>query len=118
MFRLEIVDDLGRTLNFPLKKRGIVTVGRKRDNDIFLNDKSVSRNHCLLYVSPDAVEVEDLQSANGVLVRGRRISERTKLEPNDEIIIGENRFFLRWSVAEMTTQKTSLARAADLPKKN
>jgi pSer/pThr/pTyr-binding forkhead associated (FHA) protein len=109
MFRLEMVDDLGRTLNFPLKKRGIVTVGRKRDNDIFLNDKSVSRNHCLLYVTPDGVEVEDLQSANGVRVSGARIVIRTKLQPNDEIIIGENRFFLRWAVGDQLTEKTSPA---------
>ena len=117
MFRLETIDDLGRTLSFPLNKRGIVTVGRKGDNDIKLSDKSVSRNHCLLYVSSNGIEIEDLQSANGVLVAGQRIEGRTKIQPNDELIIGENRFFLRWSPVGKETQRTLSGTLSDIKKK-
>lgn len=102
MFRLEATDDLGRILSFPLKEHGLVTIGRNKSNDIVLTDKSVSRNHCLMYIKGDNIEIEDLESANGVIVRGVRIKRRTPVFEGDEIILGENRFFL--SRADKTDQ--------------
>jgi len=106
MFRLEATDDLGRVLAFPLKEQGLVTIGRNTSNDITLPDKSVSRNHCLLYIKGETVEIEDLDSANGVIVRGVRIKRRTPINEGDEIILGENRFFLYRTDQQDQTGKT------------
>ncbi|MDP8222130.1 MAG: FHA domain-containing protein [Candidatus Lernaella stagnicola] len=95
MYRLEMTDDLGRILSYPLKEQGAVSVGRQESNDIVLLDKSVSRQHCIFHVDGDSVAIEDSASVNGVLVGGQRISTRTPLHRGDEIIIGEYRFFLR-----------------------
>jgi len=116
MYRLEMTDDLGRLLSFPLKSAGIITVGRNRDNDIVLADKSVSRNHCLLHVAGERVEIEDLGSANGVIVHGALVDGRTKVQGGDEIIIGENRFFLRAVNEQETTHQTFLGPVPGLSK--
>ena len=113
MFRLEMVDDLGRVLNYPLKNENVISIGRQSNNDIVLEDKSVSRNHCLIYVKSGFVDVEDLDSANGVRVRGERIAARTRVNTGDELIIGENRFFLRRYVSDHKTEETYLGNLPD-----
>src|ERR1041384_7248963 len=51
----------------PLPDSGSLRVGRGLDNDIRIDDQSVSRYHLLLHVS-GGIEVEDLGSANGTLL--------------------------------------------------
>jgi len=94
MYNLEVIDSRNRTIVYPLKV-GTVSVGRQSDNDIVINEKSVSRSHCLLYVRENYLEVEDLGSANGVIVGGKLISKRTEFKLNDELIIGEVRLAVR-----------------------
>jgi pSer/pThr/pTyr-binding forkhead associated (FHA) protein len=56
------------------------TVGRARDCTISLpleaEHLDVSRHHCLLDISPEAVRVRDLGSLNGTYVNGRKIGQR------------------------------------------
>jgi two-component system, NtrC family, response regulator AtoC len=70
---------------YPLPTSGVVRIGRGADNDIRIEDQSVSRNHLVLYLGAD-IEVEDLGSANGT--RLFRIepdeSEDSPTRPNDE----------------------------------
>ena len=47
-----------------------MTIGRGEQSALRIDDPSVSRNHAILRVS-DGLEVEDLGSANGTLLRGR-----------------------------------------------
>src|SRR5688572_21758768 len=53
---------------FPLPAAGRVTIGRATDNDICIEDDSVSRRHAILHLG-DTVRVEDLDSSNGTFVR-------------------------------------------------
>ncbi len=82
---------------------GVVTVGRAVDNDISIDDTSVSRHHLRLHVG-EHVEAEDLGSANGSSVlqdnenareetsseTQRRLvpHERMRLEPGDVLRVG------------------------------
>jgi len=50
--------------------RGLVSVGRDPERDIFLNDMTVSRAHATFEVSGDAVVVRDSGSLNGTYVNG------------------------------------------------
>jgi two-component system response regulator AtoC len=52
---------------YPLPTSGIVRIGRGPDNEIRVEDQSVSRNHLALHLG-FAIEVEDLGSANGTLL--------------------------------------------------
>jgi hypothetical protein len=78
----------GRTgESFPLD-RDRMTIGRRPDSDIFLDDVTVSRDHALLVRRGGALHLDDLGSLNGSYVNRRRI-ESHKLEDGDELQIGK-----------------------------
>jgi pSer/pThr/pTyr-binding forkhead associated (FHA) protein len=76
-------------------KRGGMTLGRAEDNDIMLDDETVSRHHARLLVEPGIgnpqIYIQDLASANGVFVNGERIV-RQLLHDEDRIAIGKTVF--------------------------
>jgi pSer/pThr/pTyr-binding forkhead associated (FHA) protein len=51
----------------------------------------VSRHHALVLVGPRETIIEDLNSTNGVLVNGRKVTRQT-LSDGDAITIGETQF--------------------------
>lgn len=55
-----------------LPERGRLTVGRAEGCDVSIDDPEISREHAVVHVG-DVVSIEDLRSANGTHVRGRRI---------------------------------------------
>ena len=67
------------------------TIGRSPDNDIFLDDVTVSRKHAVLVQSDGQFRIEDLGSLNGTFVNRRRIDEATRLQSGDEVQIGKYR---------------------------
>jgi len=67
------------------------TIGRSPDNDIFLDDVTVSRKHAVLVESGGELRIEDLGSLNGTFVNRRRIDSATRLESGDELQIGKYR---------------------------
>lgn len=80
-----------------------ITVGRASDNEIFLDDVSVSRKHALFKrsIEPDRgvrFSVSDVGSLNGTYVNGNRI-ESVQLESGDEVQIGKFRLVFYPGVA-------------------
>lgn len=71
-----------------------IVVGRSRDCDLVLSDASVSGRHARLSWRDGNVFVEDLGSANGTWVRGRRV-ENAVVRPGDDVRFG--RESLAWS---------------------
>jgi two-component system response regulator AtoC len=72
-----------------LPAAGTVAIGRADDADIQIDDRSVSRRHCLLHLG-EVLRVEDLGSANGTCVRGSKLELRHPVEvgPGDPIEVG------------------------------
>jgi pSer/pThr/pTyr-binding forkhead associated (FHA) protein len=72
------------------------SVGRTPDNDLQIDAKYISRHHAVILAGPAHTIIEDLNSTNGVLVNGRRIS-RQILKDGDQVMIGraEYRFAVR-----------------------
>ena len=66
-------------------------IGRTPDNDVRLDANFVSRHHAVILVSARATLIEDLNSTNGVIVNGRRVT-RQALHDGDEIAIGTAQF--------------------------
>ena len=69
------------------------TIGRATDNDIVLNDFSVSRRHALLKKEDDGWVLYDNQSTNGVKVNDRAVP-RAVVVYGDQAVIGT--FVLRF----------------------
>lgn len=85
---------------FNLKKEGKVTIGRKKNNDIRLEDRAISGHHAHLIIRQHnnpymnvlkEVVVEDLGSTNGTYVNGKQIKVQL-LKHNDIIKLGEHTF--------------------------
>ena len=60
--------ELHKITVFPLPAQGRVTIGRATENDICIEDVSVSRRHAVLHIG-STVRLEDLESSNGTFVR-------------------------------------------------
>jgi hypothetical protein len=77
-----------------LKKGGIVpirgqlTLGRKEDNMVILNDPYVSSYHAKIYVKNTEYLIEDLGSTNGTLLNDEKLEGKAYLNPGDEVKIG------------------------------
>lgn len=72
-----------------------MVLGRNPDCTIVVaNDPKVSRLHARFLLQDGVTLVEDLQSANGVFVNGKRIRERATLRPGDQLRIGEQQLLL------------------------
>lgn len=67
------------------------TVGRKPDNDIVLENATVSGHHCKLYAAGGTWFVEDLNSTNGTFVNGKKVL-KAGLHNSDSI--GVVKYFL------------------------
>ena len=71
----------------------VIKIGRGRGSDLFLNDDSVSRLHCLLKKRGYEVTLKDCDSSNGTIVNGHDVKEEA-LKHDDQVRIG--RFFLTY----------------------
>lgn len=73
---------------------GETLIGRSPKCEIVLDDPLVSRTHARLVVNRGAVTIEDLKSANGVLVNGEALLRARVLQSGDRIVIGQQGFQL------------------------
>ena len=69
-------------------ERDRMTIGRRPDSDVFLDDVTVSRDHALLVRRNGDVYLDDLGSLNGTYVNRRRV-ESQRLADGDELQIGK-----------------------------
>ncbi len=72
--------------------RSELSIGRTDDNDIAIDHRSLSRNHCKIYREEDGTwKIVDLQSANGVKVNGE-VYAQSPLKYGDVIELGHAKF--------------------------
>lgn len=71
-------------------KVGLNSIGRLPDNDVVIDDATVSRRHCAIVVHSDlTIELHDVASKNGTTVNGRKIQGPTRLRDGDQIGLSE-----------------------------
>jgi hypothetical protein len=73
--------------SFPLEKERI-SVGRRPDSDVFLDDVTVSRDHALIVRRGNDYYLDDCGSLNGTYVNRRRIDSH-RLADGDELQVGK-----------------------------
>jgi len=73
--------------SFPLDKEKL-TIGRRPDSDVFLDDVTVSRDHALVVRRGEDWHLDDLGSLNGTYVN-RELVESVHLADGDEVQIGK-----------------------------
>ncbi|MCC6743862.1 MAG: FHA domain-containing protein, partial [Acidobacteria bacterium] len=85
------------------------TLGRSSRNDVCLSDPFASRFHVEVRREGDDYFVADVGSANGTLLNGMLLARQTRLQPNDELRIGETTItFARESNASVASSTSIL----------
>lgn len=69
-----------------------ITLGRKENNTVVLNDRFVSSYHAKIYLKNSEYYLEDLQSTNGTYVNENKIEGNVRLNVNDIIRFGSTAF--------------------------
>ena len=70
------------------------TIGRKADNDLSIEDHTVSSRHAKILRVQSVYFIEDLKSTNGTSVNGNPV-ERAQLHDADVITIGQHRMIFQ-----------------------
>jgi len=68
---------------------GRYIIGRTSDNDLHIDSRFVSRHHAQVVTTTQGSLIEDLNSTNGIYVRGKRV-RRHKLVEGDVVQIGQH----------------------------
>lgn len=66
-----------------------ITIGRKPDNDIHIDNSAISGHHAKILTILNDSFLEDLDSTNGTFVNGNKIIKHA-LQPGDAIVIGKH----------------------------
>lgn len=107
--KLEFSFNSNRLDDFVLDKE-IMTIGRKDDNDIRIENLAVSGHHAKLLTIFDDSFLEDLNSTNGTYVNGRPITKHP-LKNGDVIVIGKHELrYINESNSASDDDKTVLIR--------
>ena len=97
----------GKTYPVP----GQVTIGRQADCDISVPSEEISRRHAQVRPTPDGLLVEDLGSANGTFINGKRV-QTGLMRPGEELRLDTIRFMLVAPGMEMPATPRTPAPAA------
>jgi|GEM_PF-369725 len=87
--KLVIEDDEGKRQEIPVDGLEEVTLGRAPGNTIQLPERNVSRRHARFYAQGGTLVVEDLHSANGVFLNGKKVTAPRALQDGDLLRIGD-----------------------------
>jgi len=77
--------------------KNIITIGRDKDNDLVINDLSISGKHSILSIDGGEFFIIDNESTNGVFVNDFKI-QKSKLNENDLVRIGNS--FLKLKIKQ------------------
>lgn len=79
--------------------REVMTVGRRKSNDVCLEFPNVSSQHCEFSYKSGVWYVRDLGSQNGTKVNGERVMKRL-LKPGDKIGIASHKFTIEYQLTD------------------
>ncbi|MCK4760744.1 MAG: sigma 54-dependent Fis family transcriptional regulator, partial [Candidatus Aminicenantes bacterium] len=78
---------------FPLE-RSQATIGRTPDNDLTIDDETISRNHLQVRVEEDFIGIKDMDSTNGTYVKRIKVQEAV-IKVSESFSLGRIEFFLK-----------------------
>lgn len=98
-------------LHFVPDGKANLTVGRSKDNDLFLEDGSVSKMHASLVMNSEGkLRVADVGSTNGTYLDKDRISygKAYEIKPEKTVGFGEVKCRFEWNFAPVTKENIQI----------
>jgi len=111
MPNLNVETNDGRSYNLPIVKEKI-TIGRNKDNNLTLSDKTVSRHHAEIIKAKEGYLLTDLGSYNGTKVNEKSV-QSILLKHNDKIRIGLSSLTFLTEKKERLSPEDSLVLTTD-----
>jgi pSer/pThr/pTyr-binding forkhead associated (FHA) protein len=87
MWILDTDDPAAERVLFRLPAGSVKTLGRSTGAEFIVDAALVSRLHCQLSASAEALQVKDLDSTNGTFVNGQRV-RTARLQDGDRLSVG------------------------------
>ncbi|HET6338081.1 MAG TPA: sigma 54-interacting transcriptional regulator [Polyangiales bacterium] len=97
---IQVIDGKARGLSVELLPNQPVSIGKSPDNQLHLDDMTVSRYHVELVLRRGEIEVRDLESMNGTYIGEVRVS-RVLVRPGTKLTIGANTILLHSQVGDL-----------------
>ena len=94
-----------------IKVAGSVVVGRSQTAGVYLDDKTLSREHTKFYLENGKLFVRDLESKNGTYLNGALIKNTQPLKHGDRVKVGVATFTVMADDAAMPAVSAPLAAA-------
>jgi ABC transport system ATP-binding/permease protein len=91
MWILETDDSSTEGMTFRLPPGTVKTIGRSTGAEFIVEAPLVSRLHCQITSTADALHVKDLDSTNGTFVNGKRVTT-SPLREGDRLTVGRVEF--------------------------
>ncbi len=89
-------------------------MGRLPDNDVVIDDPTVSRRHCAIVVhSTLVVELHDVASKNGTTINGKRLEGPTRLKDGDEICLCDRKLTVVMKSGNVTIDRPAQSNSRD-----
>lgn len=108
MFNLTIEDSNGQIADRFTFDHGAYVIGRHEECDIVLPSTSVSRQHARIFIDNGRCYIEDLGSANGVIVDGQRVVKQRDLGTASQIKVGDFYLYLEYKRPDRASQANVL----------
>jgi ABC transport system ATP-binding/permease protein len=93
---LVVINDERGALVSERELRTELSIGRTTDNEIILQNSSVSRKHAILYIDHDMVFIQDLGSVNGVQVDDVPVQGSVQVTEQSQVKIGTFKLFIEY----------------------
>ncbi|WP_455202532.1 FHA domain-containing protein [Kaarinaea lacus] len=88
-------------------EHGSVCIGRAKDNQILLNDATVSSHHAKIVTVMSTSYIQDLGSTNGVFVNGKPVVVQA-LHAGDVISVGNHEILFQQSEANQSSEEENV----------
>lgn len=83
-------------LYYELKRGESVIVGRSDMSSVVIEDSMLSRQHFMISFDEEDLYIEDLDTTNGTMINGNKITSRTKLTQRDVVSAGNYDIRIDW----------------------
>jgi DNA-binding NtrC family response regulator len=111
---VSVVQGKGSGLHAELRPGQPVSIGKSPDNQLHIDDLTVSRYHVELTLRRGEIEVRDLESMNGTFIGEVRIV-RALVRPGTKLTIGSNTIILTAEASEQPSLRPEPEEVPELP---